>query len=217
MQNLPPEKECQALITDFFSHWHPDYPILHRPSFNTLVESLHQCTGPPAENFDHNGWPSDLAGFRYNGEVFTDNGRERILVSVHAAATQLLLVLSISAHLRVRKRRYQHDPTRFYGAAMALSRNAVAEASLASIQILLLLVLYSFHSSDGGNTWIMLHMAMSYAIDLGLHRDMPATTSFPEIAVQMRRRVFFCTYSLERLVLQPPHEYEIMGTDLPTD
>ena len=190
------------MANEFFSHWAADYPILHRPSFFAMIDGLYRVaatSGEPA--LQHNGWPTDLVAFEYNGESLLIDNKPCVPISIHAAAAQLFYVLSIAAQLQIRRRRFVYNPARYYEQALALSQGAISEVSISSLQTILLHVLHSFLSPDGGSTWISLHMAMAFSIDLGLHRDVRPSLRFPEVAVQMRRQIFFSTYSLDRFVI----------------
>lgn len=189
------------MANEFFAHWHQDYPILHKPSFFAMIDGLYQIASSTGElTYQHNGWPADLVAFDYNGESLSLDGKRCIPISVHAAAAQLFYVLSIAAMLQIRRHRFMHNPARYYEQASSLSQIATTEVAIPSIQIVLLHVLHSFLSPEGGRTWISLHMAMAFTIDLGLHREVGPSARFSKTAVQMRRRIFHSTYSLDRYV-----------------
>lgn len=207
-ENLPPRKQCDGLVEHYFSHYHPDYPVLHGPSFESVIDGLYRsATEADTQELQYNGWPADIIPFRYNGEMARIRGKEVINIPVKTAAAQLFFVLGIAAHLHTRRRSFSIDPTKFQKQALGLAQATLSNVSLPSLQVIILLVLQSFLTQQGGNTWITLHSAMAYAIDLGIHRDVKGSTRFSPVAIQMRRRVFFCTYTLDRFV-EPSHLFE---------
>lgn len=204
---LPPRHECDRLIKHFFAHYHAEYPLLHQPSFKSLVEALYASAEIfPSTALQYNGWPRDIPIFKYNDEVALVAGQEAIVISIAAAATHLFFVLSIASHLQTRKRSYKRDPDRFTAQAMSFFQLSLGEVSPWSVQSMLLCVLQEFLKSEGGCMWIILHVAMSFAIELGLHRCHPVSVRSSEVAVHMRRRIFFTLYSLERWVHCPEIE-----------
>lgn len=63
---------------------------------------------------------------------------------------------------------------------------------------MVLFILHSFLSPNGGRIWIMLHIAMAYSIDLGLQRDLSGSVRLSNTLLQMRRRAFLSLYTLDR-------------------
>lgn len=200
-ETLPSRHDCNRMIERFFAYYHPDYPVLHQPSFKSLVDALYASAKEvDTSSLQHNGWPSRISIFRYNDEVAIVGGREAIAINIGTAAAQLFFVMSIASHLQTRKRFFGPDPSKFTARAMSLFQLSLANVTVASVQSILLCVLQEFLTSEGGSMWILLHIAMSYAIDLGIHRCHPVSARSPVTAVHMRRRVFFTLYTLERLV-----------------
>lgn len=198
---LPARHDCDRMIRLFYNYYHADYPILHQPSFTSLVDGLYACAqAPSSSEIQHNGWPADLKVFEYNGTTTIVNGKPAIAIPVRTAATQLMLVLGIAADLQTRKRSFAADPAKFHSSAMSLFQISLAEISVASLQSIVLFVLESFLTANGQSVWVMIQIAMAYAIDLGLQRSTPARSRFPELVAHMRRRTFFCLYSLDRFV-----------------
>ena len=199
---LPFRADCNRMVKLFYNYYHADYPVLHQPSFASLIDALYSCkeapTGCPLQ---HNGWPSSVPTFPYNGMNGNIDGRSTIAISVKAAATQLLFVLSIAADLQTRQKCFTADPSKFRSQAITLFQMTLADVSIPSIQSVVLFILQSFISpGEGGSLWVILHIALAYAIDLGLHRNLPASSRLTETAAQIRRRTFFCLYVLDRSI-----------------
>ncbi|WPB06904.1 uncharacterized protein RHO25_011564, partial [Cercospora beticola] len=200
-QSLPSRTDCGRMIKLFYDYYHAEYPVLHQPSFAALVDALYAAAeASPSCALQHNGWPDSVRVFSYNGVVGRHDGRDTIAIPIRTAATQIFFVLSIAADLQTRKRIFSADPSRFHAQALALFQLAIAEVSLAAVQSMVLYVLHSFLTAESGNIWVVLHIALAHAIDLGLHRNVTASGRTTETASQMRRRVFFSLYALDRYV-----------------
>lgn len=199
---LPSRADCNHMVQLFFNYYHADYPVLHQPSFASLIDALYASQeAPKGCPLQHNGWPSNISTFPYNGTNGNMDGKSTITISVKAAATQLFFVLSIAADLQTRQKCFTADPRKFHAQALALFQLTLADVSIPSIQSVVLFILQSFLSpGEGGNIWVILHIVLAYAIDLGLHRSLPASSRLTETAAQMRRRTFFCLYVLDRSI-----------------
>ncbi|KAK6429371.1 hypothetical protein LTR95_014481, partial [Oleoguttula sp. CCFEE 5521] len=170
---LPAREACDSMVKKFFSFYHAEYPILHQPSVFNLVDALYAASTAPSDcQLQYNGWPASITPFRYNDEVvYVAGQREGIAIHIETGVAHLFFALSIAAELQTRKRRFAMDPKPFSAQAMTSLQHSVAEVSLSSTQTMVLYVLHSFLSADGAGIWVLLHIAMSYAIDIGLQRD----------------------------------------------
>jgi hypothetical protein len=188
------------LVQRFFAHMHPNHPFLHRPSFGKIVNALYECAAtPPDSPIQYNGWPATVASFSCNGEEHILQGRNMIPIPVHVGAFQLLLIMSIGATLQIRKRQYQHNPGTFFRSAISLSNHVFGSISIPTLQAVLLLLLHGLiDPAEGCNIWTLTHLAMAYAVDLGIHRRVRPRGKFSDQAVRMRQRIFYCVYSLDR-------------------
>jgi hypothetical protein len=201
MEILPPREDCDRMVRKFFSFYHADYPVLHQPSVFNLVDALYASALAPSDcQLQHNAWPAAVKPFSYNGEIACVPGQqEAIVIHLETGVTHLFFILSIAAELQARKRRFGVDPKPFSTQALLSLQHSVAEVSLPSAQSLVLYVLYSFLSAGGAGIWVILHIATSYAIDIGLQRTQPeGSAGHSLITSQMRRRVFLTIYTLER-------------------
>lgn len=71
--------------------------------------------------------------------------------------------------------------------------------SVENVEAMTLLVVYHLRSASSQGVWYMIGLAMRTAIDLGLHRKANEINLDP-ITAQMRRRLFWTVYYLERVV-----------------
>lgn len=201
---LPSREECDRMVKKFFSFYHADYPFLHQPSVSDLVDALYASSLAPGDcQVQHNGWPTTIKPFPYNGEMACIPGQQEVIaIHLETGVTHLFFVLSIAAELQARKRRFAVNPKLFSTQAMLSLQHSVGEVSLSSVQSLVLYVLHSFLSEGSASIWVVLHIATSYAIDLGLQRvQSEIAARHSPIVPQLRRRVFLTVYTLERYAL----------------
>lgn len=71
--------------------------------------------------------------------------------------------------------------------------------SVQNIEAMLLLVVYHLRSATSHGLWYMTGLAMRTCIDLGLHRK-GSTARLDPYTVQLRRRLFWAAYYLERAI-----------------
>ena len=77
---------------------------------------------------------------------------------------------------------------------------ALEVRSAESIEILLLLVIYSLHSPSGPGAWQLTGMAIRLCVELGLHRGVRMVNDSNRLADQQRKRLFWAAIILERRV-----------------
>jgi hypothetical protein len=91
----------------------------------------------------------------------------------------------------------------FYRQVVKLTSEVIHAGSLLSVQVFLLLGLYSLPIDTSGIGYIYLNLAIKVAIQNGLHRKVPRS-NFDERTIEIRRRVLWTAYCMERFVFQTP-------------
>ncbi|CVK98837.1 uncharacterized protein FMAN_08412 [Fusarium mangiferae] len=76
----------------------------------------------------------------------------------------------------------------------------LGESSLTTLQCLLLLIQCALLLPHTANLWYMSGEAMRMAISLGLHQEPDLSTTVLSSRAELRRRIFWVTYDLERLI-----------------
>ncbi|KAJ5498511.1 C6 transcription factor [Penicillium expansum] len=126
--------------------------------------------------------------------------REDLTRSDQFAIFKLNLVYAIGATmLRVSEKYAYTSPERFYTAALQHVPTMCEARSVDNIEAMVLLVVYHLRTASSHGMWYMIGLAMRTAIDLGLHRKAYETNMDP-FTTQMRRRLFWTVYYLERVV-----------------
>ena len=78
-----------------------------------------------------------------------------------------------------------------------------AELLLDGLQAILLLVWYSMLSPGKGSIWFLVGLATRTCVDLGLNDELNIQhMALDAVQLDMRRRLFWCTYEVDRLLSQ---------------
>ncbi|RYC65329.1 hypothetical protein CHU98_g868 [Xylaria longipes] len=100
--------------------------------------------------------------------------------------------------IQLTERNTATPPENFYMTALQHLFTARESKTTQNVEAMLLLVLYHVRSSSYG-IWYMIGLAMRTCIDLGLHTKRHEG-NFDHYTIQMRRRLFWSVYSLERTI-----------------
>lgn len=116
---------------------------------------------------------------------------------------QVFMVLSVAA-LDLSRQYKVHLPVEgYYSAAMKYVEHTCGDGSVTGLQSLLLLMVYALHNpSCSLNIWNLNYQCLASVIDLGLQRDVRASSAF-SISVleqEMRTRVFWVAYTFDRVI-----------------
>ncbi|EXJ77671.1 hypothetical protein A1O3_09900 [Capronia epimyces CBS 606.96] len=112
------------------------------------------------------------------------------------------LILAIAYASSSQQKGDENDKTalQHVAAARGLANYVLHPGSLSGLQALLLLVQYALVDPAHFDSWYLVGMASRLMVDLGLHCELPPETKISKDALDLRRRVFHCTYALDRLV-----------------
>lgn len=112
---------------------------------------------------------------------------------------QVAMVLAISVTLLSKRMKLPYSGEGFAVTAMASLELSGVEHSLQGLQCLLLLIMYTLHSPFLGlNGWYLNYQAIAAVLDLGLQRDVRAGRSMTLFEQEMRTRIFWVIYTLDR-------------------
>ncbi|RAK95984.1 Zn(II)2Cys6 transcription factor [Aspergillus ibericus CBS 121593] len=117
--------------------------------------------------------------------------------STDAGQFMLLMVYAVGAAILQMTETYDSTPpSAFVATALQLepTRNSQTHAS---VEAIMLLVLYHLRTSSASRVWYLIGLAMRICIDLGLHRESQYRKMRPYEG-QMRRRLFWSVYLVER-------------------
>lgn len=89
------------------------------------------------------------------------------------------------------------SPNGFLLSALDFDPTLRESISIASIEAMLLLVLYNLRSTSNSSVWYMIGLAMRTCLDFGLHRESSYRRLLPH-ETELRRRLFWSVYLIER-------------------
>ncbi|WVN90538.1 uncharacterized protein L203_105775 [Cryptococcus depauperatus CBS 7841] len=91
----------------------------------------------------------------------------------------------------------------FYAEAMKHLDAVFEEQSYVGLQAILLLIWYSLFNPDKGSIWFLVGLATRTCVDLGYHNEHNTSVDqLDALELDMRRRLFWCTYKMDRLLSQ---------------
>ncbi|WRT67942.1 uncharacterized protein IL334_004916 [Kwoniella shivajii] len=91
----------------------------------------------------------------------------------------------------------------FHAEAMKHLDAVFEEQSYIGLQAILLLVWYSLLNPDKGSIWFLVGLATRTCVDLGYHNEHNTQVDqIDSLELDMRRRLFWCTYKMDRLLSQ---------------
>ncbi|PLB42450.1 putative C6 transcription factor [Aspergillus candidus] len=170
----PPNDVMGArILRAYLTRLHVRYPFLDRRELWRLHEDRWRLAGARREDLEREEWFG----------IF-----------------KLYVVYAIGATTLQLSGEYSYvSPERFYITALQQVPAMCETRSVENIEAMTLLVVYHLRSASSQGVWYMIGLAMRTAIDLGLHRKANEIYLDP-ITAQMRRRLFWTVYYLERVV-----------------
>ncbi|KAK1724888.1 hypothetical protein CaCOL14_001875 [Colletotrichum acutatum] len=110
------------------------------------------------------------------------------------------LIYAISARfLQLTKKPCEVDPQKHLAAALEPMDYILEQHNLATVQFLLLLAVHGTRSPYGAGAWSQVRYAVTLCIELGLHRKQSNTSTHNPRDLEIRRRVFWSCYCLDRM------------------
>ena len=129
------------------------------------------------------------------------NGDDRVVSD--SDRWMLLLVLAVGSSSRSTKVNdaFYTAGTEYVAHALPYADRALAPGYPSQIQCLLLLTQYAMLDPAHFDSWLLIGFASRAVVDLGFHQDLPPKAAPDKATLDMRRRIFYCVYALDRFVL----------------
>ncbi|KAJ6438888.1 Phosphate transporter [Purpureocillium lavendulum] len=170
---LPAKSTTKSLLDVFFSQFHVQYPILNQEDFHEEITSLY--------------------GQHETGQRDIDDPWTIFMLS---------MVLSIALHLVSRGNSQSRAMAESYRLNAMSQLGAIMKSRHhRTLQCLLLLLLSSVLNSKSAPMWYISGLCMRMCIDLGYHSEhtiQQPVTQQASVDMDMKRRLFWVTYSLDR-------------------
>ena len=145
----------------------------------------------------------DEASFYASVEaVFRQNYRKAAAFDVWCV--RMVLAISCALHSKKRWDRRYREGIAHLKAALCEAEQVLHPGSIQSIQAMILLVLYSMLDPRHLDSWNLIGMTSRIMVDLGLHQDPPRYPPISKAKLELRRRIFWCVYTLDRYIAHQP-------------
>ncbi len=141
---------------------------------------------------------SEMAFFASIDTLYHDAGRHASDMD-HWTVRMALAIAALSLSQNHGDAHY-HDGVGYAAAALKFAEKVLHPGSIAGIQATLFLIEYAMFDPHNLDSWYLVGVASRAMVDLGLHEDPPPQTQMNKTVLDMRRRVYYCVYSLDRLV-----------------
>ncbi|KAM0751137.1 hypothetical protein T439DRAFT_355972 [Meredithblackwellia eburnea MCA 4105] len=95
------------------------------------------------------------------------------------------------------------SPEAYHEKAMEHFEVIVGLHDLKNAQALLLMIMYAFRAPDAPSVWFLVGINLKLCISLGLHREITGARAqgFSPYILQLRRRIFWASYTLDRMAM----------------
>jgi hypothetical protein len=93
------------------------------------------------------------------------------------------------------------DAVGHVSSALEHAEDVLHPGFISSIQALILLVEYATMDPHHFDSWTLIGAASRAMVDLGIHQDPSRSTVVSRSKLEVRRRVYWCVYALDRYVL----------------
>ena len=138
---------------------------------------------------------TDTAIFGSLDAVYQQTG---YITASHRWDVRLSFAIALVSRSRSKEDHLYRDAVRHASSALEDAEAVILPGSIASLQAILLLVLYSMLDPSHFNSWYLIGVASRVMADLGLHQDPTEELRVKESHIVLRRRMFSCVYTLDR-------------------
>ncbi|KAG9248000.1 fungal-specific transcription factor domain-containing protein [Calycina marina] len=114
----------------------------------------------------------------------------------------LYMVFAIGSAAQSRSNRdiFYADGLAWVGRALHFADKVLIPGYVSQIQALVLLLQYSMLDPAHFDSWQLIGFACRAIVDLGFHQDPPKEQQSDKTHIEMRRKLYYCVYSLDRSI-----------------
>jgi hypothetical protein len=124
--------------------------------------------------------------------------QDRIVKDTEYWLLYMVLAIGSSAQSQVKNDQYYIDGLYLASRALRHADRALMPGYTTQIQSLILLTQYSTLDPAHFDSWHLIGFTCRAVIDLGFHQDPPTEQLSDKSLLDMRRKTFYCVYSLDR-------------------
>lgn len=111
---------------------------------------------------------------------------------------RLVLALASISFSEQRGDTHYSDAVGHINAALVHAEEVLHPGHISSVQALVLLVEYAMADPQHFDSWALIGAASRALVDLGLHQDPSKSLRVSKPKLEIRRRVYYCVYALDR-------------------
>ncbi|XXG98389.1 hypothetical protein Hte_004712 [Hypoxylon texense] len=126
--------------------------------------------------------------------------QDRVIKDSEYWLVYMVLAIGSTAQSRAKNDHYYLDGLRFVARALQHADRALMPGYTTQIQSLILLTQYSMLDPSHFDSWHLIGFTSRAVIDLGMHQDPPPEQLSDKAVLDMRRKTFYCVYSLDSMV-----------------
>lgn len=139
---------------------------------------------------------SETALFNAVDAVYQVNGRP--VTAFEHWLLYMVFAISSTAQSRTNKDVSYLNGLTWVSRALRFADKVFMPGYVSQIQALVLLVQYSMLDPAHFDSWQLIGFACRAIVDLGFHQDPPREQQTDKKSLEMRRKLFYCVYSLDR-------------------
>ena len=167
---LPPRHLASMAIQHYLDYTYTMLPFFEESALHYSIDAVYKTATDP-----------------YAGATAFDHWCVRMILGVTNA------VLS-----EQRGDQYYMEAVGHVSVALSHSEQVLTPGSITNIQALLFLVEYAMVDPHHFDSWSLIGAASRAMVDLGLHQDPPKTSPMTRVKLELRRRIYYCVYMLDR-------------------
>ncbi|KAF7853424.1 hypothetical protein EAF04_010716 [Stromatinia cepivora] len=141
---------------------------------------------------------SETALFNALDKIYSGNS-QRVTDFEHWLFYMVLAISSTAQSRNYLDSKYEEGVS-WAGRALAYADHVLMPGHVSQIQALALFVQYAMLDPAHFDSWQLIGFACRAIVDLGFHQDPPGEQQPDRKALDMRRRIFYCVYSLDRSI-----------------
>ncbi|KAL3420676.1 fungal specific transcription factor domain-containing protein [Phlyctema vagabunda] len=141
---------------------------------------------------------SETALYNALDAIYQENGRP--VTDFEQWLFYLVLAIASTCQSRNNQDSHYQDGLLWVGRALSYADKALMPGYVSQIQALVLLVQYSMLDPAHFDSWHLIGFACRAIVDLGFHQDPPKEQQPDKKTLDLRRRIFYSVYALDRSI-----------------
>lgn len=130
--------------------------------------------------------------------VYQESGRQATPFDHYCF--RMILAIAAAASSKIKDDGSNQVAHQHVSAALEYAEVVLHPGSMAGLQAILFLLEYSLLDPEHFDSWYLAGMAARVMVDLGLHQELPPETKTSKQLLDIRRRLFYCAYAMDRKI-----------------